>query len=153
MKTHMGISTHSKYKMHLTHCIFKTVKTVSYLSCHEKWKHNHAPHSCPTFFTCNHYGCDDKIEFYYRLFYFDQILYSISLLVCCRFYAPYKTVRVRVTNSKSRGNSTADTLELLTVSIFYKFSLQEDYFNLVLTGPDKYWIIKHSRDIILYYRR
>jgi hypothetical protein len=60
-------------------------------------------------------------------------------------------VKVSVTNSKSRGNSTANTPEMLTVFTFYKFSLHENSFYLVFTGTDKYWIIKYSREIILYY--
>jgi len=62
-------------------------------------------------------------------------------------------VKVSVTNSKSRGNSTANTPELLTVFTFYKFSLHENSFNLVPTGTDKNWIIKYSREIMLYYIR
>lgn len=58
---------------------------------------------------------------------------------------------VSVTNSKSRGNSTANPPELLTVFTFYKFSLHDNPFNLVPTGLDKYWIIKYSREIIVYY--
>jgi len=77
---------------------------------------------------------------------------SLSLLVCCPFYSTYKTAgKISVTNSKSRGNSTTNTPELSTVFTFYKFWLHKNSFNLVPTGPDKYWIIKYSREIMLYY--
>jgi hypothetical protein len=63
MKTHMGIGMHLKYKMHLTHYVFNTVKTIPYISYQENETHS-CPISCPTNFTCNPYGFEDKMEFY-----------------------------------------------------------------------------------------